>query len=135
MVGFGGLLAWLGGALRRCVWMLVWVILGLPSTLWLRHVGRTMRSTSLFAILFKLEQRLDRCIVQDLHKDVEWNVYSDAELAGSTEPQACRRSQLGYMMCLGQCPVVWQSKCSTVQFDQSAHPAGFSAMKPVTAHP
>lgn len=75
------------------------------------------------------------CIVQDLHKDVEWNVYSDAELAGNTEPQACRRSQLGYMLCLGQCPVVWQSKCSTVQFYQSAHPAGFSAMKPVTAHP
>lgn len=75
------------------------------------------------------------CLVQDLHKDVEWSVYSDAELAGNTEPQACRRSQLGYMLCLGQCPVVWQSKCSTVQFYHSAYPAGFSAMKPVTAHP
>ena len=72
--------------------------------------------------------------MQDLHKDVEWSVYSDAELAGSTEPQACRRSQLGYMMVFGQCPVVWQSKCSTMQFYQSAHPAGFSAMKPVTTH-
>lgn len=75
------------------------------------------------------------CLVQDLHRDVEWSIYSDAELAGNGEPQANRRNQLGYMMCLGSTPVVWQSKCSTVQFYQSAHPAGYSAMKPVTAHP
>jgi hypothetical protein len=29
---------------------------------------------------------------------------------------------------------MWQSKCSTVQFWESAHPAGFSEMKPVTAN-
>jgi len=29
---------------------------------------------------------------------------------------------------------MWQSKCSTVQFWESAHPAGFSNLKPVTAN-
>ena len=74
------------------------------------------------------------CIVQDLHTDGPWQVYSDADLCSNSEPQCKRRSQLGYVVCVNNCPIMWQSKCSTVQFWESAHPAGFSKLQPVTAN-
>lgn len=75
------------------------------------------------------------CIVQDLHTDGAWQVYSDADLCSNGEPQCKRRSQLGYVVTVNNCPIMWQSKCSTVQFWESAFPAGFSELKPVTANP
>ena len=56
------------------------------------------------------------CIVQDLHTDGPWQVYSDADLCSNGEPQCKRRSQLGYVVTVHNCPIMWQSKCSTVQF-------------------
>jgi hypothetical protein len=56
--------------------------------------------------LYNLQYKLVRyligtkswCIVQDLHTDGPWQVYSDADLCSNGEPQCKRRSQLGYVV-------------------------------------
>jgi hypothetical protein len=69
-----------------------------------------MRCTSSFGILIGTKSW---CIVQDLHTDGPWQVYSDADLCSNGEPQCKRRSQLGYVVTVNNCPIMWQSKCST----------------------
>jgi hypothetical protein len=57
-------------------------------------------------------------------------------LGGNPEPQNKRRSQYGYVVLLGDAPVVWGSKASSVSFGaEYGYPAGYSKMEPVTAHP
>ena len=78
----------------------------------------------------------DHAICQSLHHDVGWSAYSDADLGGNPEPQNKRRSQYGYVVLLGDAPVVWGSKASSVSFGaEYGYPAGYSKMEPVTAHP
>jgi hypothetical protein len=83
----------------------------------------------------KLDDVSPSLLVRSLRTDLP-TVYSDAELCSNGKPQCKRRSQLGYVVTVNNCPIMWQSKCTLpLKFSESAHPAqaGFSDLKPVTA--
>jgi len=76
-------------------------------------------------------------LVRSLRTDLP-TVYSDAELCSNGKPQCKRPSQVGSVVTVNNCPIMWQSKCTLpLKFAESAHPAqpeaGFSDLKPVTA--
>jgi hypothetical protein len=75
------------------------------------------------------------CIRQSRSATSDWNFYSDSDMAGNPEVVCKRRSQLGYIGLVGEAPVVWSSKCTTVQFAAHNVPAGFAWGRPVVAHP
>jgi hypothetical protein len=56
-------------------------------------------------------------------------------MAGNPELVCKRRSQLGYIGLVGEAPIVWSSKCTSVQFAAHNVPAGFAWGRPVVAHP
>ena len=75
------------------------------------------------------------CIRQSRSAASEWSFYSDSDMAGNPEIVCKRRSQLGYIGLVGEAPIVWSSKCTTVQFAAHNVPAGFAWGRPVVAHP
>jgi hypothetical protein len=56
-------------------------------------------------------------------------------MAGNPELLCKRRSQLGYIGIVGEAPIVWSSKSTTVQFAAHQLPAGFTRGRPIVAHP
>ena len=75
------------------------------------------------------------CIRQSRSAVSDWSFYSDSDMAGNPETVCKRRSQLGYIGLVGEAPIVWSSKCTTVQFAAHNVPAGFAWGRPVVAHP
>ena len=75
------------------------------------------------------------CIRQSRSAVSDWSFYSDSDMAGNPETVCKRRSQLGYIGLVGEAPIVWSSKCTTVQFAAHNVPAGFAWGRPVAAHP
>ena len=75
------------------------------------------------------------CIRQSRSATSDWSFYSDSDMAGNPEVVCKRRSQLGYIGLVGEAPIVWSSKCTTVQFAAHSVPAGFAWGRPVVAHP
>ena len=57
------------------------------------------------------------CLFQPFGASESWTHFSDSDHAGNTEPQAKRRSQLGYVSVVGHAPVAWGSKATSVRFD------------------
>jgi hypothetical protein len=75
------------------------------------------------------------CIRQSRSATSDWSFYSDSDMAGNPELACKRRSQLGYIGLVGEAPIIWSSKCTTVQFAAHNVPAGFAWGRPVVAHP
>jgi hypothetical protein len=74
-------------------------------------------------------------IRQELNVHSEWRLFSDSDMAGNGESINKRRSQLGSCALLGNAPITWSSKTSSVQFGEARLPAGFpSSITAVTAH-
>jgi hypothetical protein len=75
------------------------------------------------------------CIRQSRSATSDWSFYSDSDMAGNPELVCKRRSQLGYIGLVGEAPIIWSSKCTSVQFAAHNVPAGFAWGRPVVAHP
>ena len=75
------------------------------------------------------------CIRQSKTATSAWSFFSDSDMAGNPEVVCKRRSQLGYIGLVGEAPIVWSSKCTTVQFAAHNVPAGFTWGRPIVAHP
>jgi hypothetical protein len=75
------------------------------------------------------------CIRQSRSATSDWSFYSDSDMAGNPELACKRRSQLGYIGLVGEAPIIWSSKCTSVQFAAHNVPAGFAWGRPVVAHP
>jgi hypothetical protein len=75
------------------------------------------------------------CIRQSRSATSDWSFFSDSDMAGNPELACKRRSQLGYIGLVGEAPIIWSSKCTSVQFAAHNVPAGFAWGRPVVAHP
>ena len=56
------------------------------------------------------------CLHSCFGGDLRWVHYSDSDHAGNAEPNARRKSQLGYISLLGTAPIGWGSKGTSVNF-------------------
>ena len=56
------------------------------------------------------------CLHSCIGGDLRWVHYSDSDHAGNAEPNARRKSQLGYISLLGTAPIGWGSKGTSVNF-------------------
>jgi hypothetical protein len=75
------------------------------------------------------------CLRQSRSATSDWRFYSDSDMAGNPELVCKRRSQLGYIGLVGEAPIIWSSKCTSVQFAAHNVPAGFAWGRPIVAHP
>ena len=57
----------------------------------------------------------------------EMRFYCDSDQSGNKESQNKRRSQLGSIAVLGDCPLTWGSKATAVQFQEEEYTAAVSA--------
>ena len=91
--------------------------------------------TALIHLLDYYTSTASLCIRQSLTAESEWRFYCDSDMAGNPELLCKRRSQLGYIGIVGEAPIVWSSKSTTVQFAAHQLPAGFTRGRPIVAHP